>query len=498
MALEDFGVQPYGFVRPSLNDIINEYNITARENYGQFTNLGDNSRLGTLFKIFAYQDSQLWGLMEAVYNSRTLSGAEGKYLDDILSRRGIFRRNAEPGTGEVVVQTDRFAPWLNTLSLTTQFTSNNGKTYTPRSVTQFRDNIFAYRVIRSNAVAIAPTITFTIRNFTSGDLVSQAFTTSSINFSADLVTFIQANINPADTSKVFVDSGSDTVYVGFNIGSLSTPTGLDSSIFFYADFNIGTKWSIFEVICTEAGVFPVQVGGITQLTPPFTGYVSTYNYKEFNPGSEVETDAEYRTRGASLAEEALASTKPAIIKAISDLSGVNKVRIYDNPTSVDLPEVDAYSFNTIVYGGTPSEIFETIAIKKPINTLTFGTQSTTFTYEDSSTEIIRYTPATVKQINVRITYSTSDTLPLNSTEISNINESLVSLSDSYIIGGTVTVLQLQAAILSSLVVGRLASLTVEIKYVEQAEIDYTTSDITVEFDQIAVLIEDNIVYNQVV
>lgn len=495
--MADFGLQPYGFVRPSLNDIIDEYNVSARENYGEFANLGDNSRLGTFFKIFAYQDSQLWGLMESVYNSRTLSGAEGKYLDDILSRRGIFRRDAQPSTGEVVIRSDRFTPWLNTLPLTSEFSSNTGKTYTPRNVRQFRDNIFAYKITRTLAQPIATNITFSMRNFTTGQIVSQLLNTVSTSFSQNLVTFIRDNINPIDASNVVVDVASDTVYVGFQAGSYSTPVGLTSPIFFYADVNIGDKWTVFEVICTEVGVSEVQVGGITQINPPFTGYVSTYNYKEFDPGSEIETDAEYRIRAANLGEEALASTKPAVIKAVSDLTGVNKVRIYDNPTSVDIPEAVAFSFNTVVYGGGSTDIINTIAEKKPINTLTSGTQSSIYTYEDTSTEIIRFTPAEVKPLNIRVTYATVDTLPLTGAEISIINNALVEQSLSYNIGGVISVLQLQASVLSSVPTGKFSSLVVEVKYTDQLDAEYTTTDLTLEFDQIATLISGDVVYNQI-
>lgn len=498
MALDNFGIKPYGFVRPSLNDIINEYNTTARETIGMDINLTDSSRIGTFLKIFAYQDSQLWGLLEGVYNSRTLSGAEGKYLDDILSRRGIFRRNALPGTGEVVVQVDRFATWLGTIPLNTQFTSNTGKNYTPQGVTQFRDKIFAYKVSRLNAVNLSPSITFTIRNYTTGQFVSQLLTTSSTSFSADLVNFIQTNMNPAETNKVFVDIASDTVYVGFNVGSLTTPAGLEDYLFFYADVNVGFKWSVFEVICTEVGVNPVQVGGITQMNPAVTGLVNVNNYKEFNSGSEIETDTEYRIRASTLGDEALASTKPAVIKAVSDLNGVNSVRIYDNPNSVDEPEALAFTFNTVVYGGNSTEIINTIAEKKPINAKTSGSQSSVYTYTDTSTEIIRYTTAQVRQVNVRVTYSTVDTLPLSSGEVQTIKSNINNLSSAYTIGGTVSVLQLQAAILSSVETGKFFSLAVEVKYLEDLDATYSSNNITVDYDEIPVVLAENIIFNQTV
>ena len=58
------------------------------------------------YGIAAYQDIQAWNMLAAVYSSQTINGAEGIYLDEILGRRGVFRKDASAGTGYATVISD--------------------------------------------------------------------------------------------------------------------------------------------------------------------------------------------------------------------------------------------------------------------------------------------------------------------------------------------------------------------------------------------------------
>lgn len=495
--MSDFGLNEYGLQIPSYEDWRDLYFDKARTTYGTDLNIGNSSLSGQFLSIFAYQDILMWEALQAVYNSQTYDGAEGIYLDEILSRRGVFRKSAAPGTGFAYIQTDKNAAWTYLINTGTYFSAANGINYQVATESSLRDRVAAYRLTLSELQSAGPNITFTINDVESGVARTLTLATTTSTALASLATFISGSVSPKETSKVFVTN--NTLYVGFVQGSLADPVGLDSPTRFFASASLGTKWSLIPVVSTLKGVYNVNVGEITGLTPtPSAGYLSVGNFSEFYSGRKVETDAEYRVRFNDTVDEAVAATRPAIYKAISDLDGVQRVRIYDNPTPRDTPQAPKFTFNTVVLGGNAAQIAQTLYEKKPINTLTSGTLSYTITIEDGSTEIIHFTPATQSDLSVRITYKTANDQTLSPEEMSAIKSNFSILAASFNIGSIVFNAQLQGVIFNSLSYGRLSSLKVETKLLSEPDSSYSTNDITTDFAGIPVISEENITFAQMV
>ncbi len=494
--MSDYGLTEYGLQRPSFEDWRDQYFENAKTTFGTDLNVGTSSFAGQLLSVFAYQDMIIWEALEGVYDSQTYDGAEGIYLDEILSRRGVFRKSSAPGSGFAYIQTSSLASWTSQIPTTTYISAKNGQNYQVSAATALRDRVAAFKLTRAELQAVGSTVLFTISNVASGADKTKTISTSSSTSLADLATFISQNVSQSETSKVFVNS--NTLYVGFNSNNLNSPVGLDSTVRFYANQNLGTKWSLIPVVATVKGVYPVYVGDVNSLTPtPPSGFISVGNFTEFFEGQEVETDAQYRVRFNDTVDEANAATKPAIYKAISDLAGVERVRIYDNPTKNDTNEAPAFTFNTVVLGGTTEDIANTLYDKKPINTLTSGTVSYTITLPDGGNEIIRYTPAEEQKYSVKVSYRTVDNRPLTDEEMSKVRDNLVVLTASFNIGSKVFNAQLQGVIFSSVVYGRLSYLKVETKPTGSDDSNYSTEDITTNFASIPSITTDDITFEQV-
>jgi len=490
--MADYGLTDAGFVIPTFDDILDRYVTALQNTFGSDVATSEDTVFGQLFRIVAYTDYTLWEGMQGVYNSQTLNGAEGTYLDDLFAKRGLTRQSATAGSGFVYVKSTSKALWTASLDTDTYFTADNDLSYYVSSKTLLNASIAAYTLTKAQATSAADQVTFYIQNTLDGGLNSITLTSSSNTFMSDLVTFIQANVASVDKSLVSTKDG--VLYVGFNTADYTNPVGLSTATKFYATVSIGTKWSLIPVAASEKGYNPVSTGGITGISSTFTGYSATGNFTAFSTGTDVETDAEFRSRFNDNQDEANAATRPAIISALLNVPGVTKVRVYDNPTSVDQNYAPAFTFNTIVYGGDAETVARTIYEKKPINTLTYGTVATTITTEDGGSEIIKFTPGSTREYSVKLVYTTASGKVLTTTEKANITTALRDLEAYFEIGSKVTNDQMKGVIYNALDFGRLTYLAVYVKLSSEDDGSYNNGDIEPAYSVVPSFDTSNISY----
>lgn len=493
--MSSYGLTEAGFILPSYDDIFTNYVTKTKLSFGTDIATSEDSIMGQLLGIIAYQDQTVWEAIQMVYNSQTLNGAEGIYLDDILSKRGLIRKSASPGSGFAFVATTQAAAWTFVVDENYYFTGNNNITYEVSTETKLMDRVGAFKLSR-NSVTSFQSLTFSMKSATTGALNSITLNPSASTFLSDLSTFIQNNVVEEDTSKVFVDTTTNTLYMGFSQNNKTSPLGLSTAVTFYADQNVGNKWSLIPVVATEDGYNSLSSGQINSISSTPPGYLGVGNFTAFNPGTDVETDAEYRARFNDNLDEANAATRPAIYKAVSDLDGVTKVRIYDNPTSTDTPEAKSFTFNTVVEGGVAEDIARTIYEKKPINTQTDGTVSYNIPTADGSVETIRFTPASIETYSVKVQYQTVDGKALNVTEQNAVKNALTVLQTQFEIGTRVFNAQLQGTVFSAVPYGRLSSLVVFTKKTSEPDSSYNTNDIVPPASSRVLLDIDDVSFEQ--
>lgn len=491
--MDEYGLTDSGFVIPTFDDVLSNYMNALKSTFGADAATSEDTVFGQLFRIIAYTDYTLWEGMQGVYNTQTLDGAEGIYLDEIFSKRGFYRSAAAAGSGYAYVKSNNKAAWTFELDTDTYFNSDSDMNYYVSTNTMLNAKIAAYQISRANATASGVSnITFYAQSALDGGLNSKTLAPSSSTFIADLATFIRANLTESDRTLLLNDTNN--LYMGFASMTDTDPVGLVTPIKFYASVSVGTKWSEIPVVGAEAGYNPVGVESITGISSTFTGYLDSGNFYAFSSGRDVETDAEFRSRFNDNLDEANAGTRAAIVKALLDTDGVTKVKIYDNPTLHDQEHAPAMTFHTIVYGGSAEEVAQVIYKTKPINTLTNGTTSITVTTEDSGQEIIRFSPGATALYSLKLTYQTISGTTLSGTEKENIVEALENLQAYFELGSSVTNDQIKGVIYAALAFGRLTSLRVYVKLNNEDDSKYTEGNIVPAYNIVPSFDLDNISY----
>lgn len=121
------------------------------------------------------------------------------------------------------------------------------------------------------------------------------------------------------------------------------------------------------VTCATEGAIPLALNGLTINTPTF-GWTGITNFTA-SVGSPVETDAALRVRqGASVALPS-STIFEGITAAIEQVSGVTRVKSYENNTAAPVlllgaaTPITANSLDFIVEGGASAAIFQAIFLK---------------------------------------------------------------------------------------------------------------------------------------
>jgi len=464
-----FELNSYGFDRQTLAEIITEIKDTFTETFvGQNINVEENSVFDKIITIFADRESAIQELAEDVYYSQTYTGAEAKYLDDILSKRGIFRNGKTASTGSCQLTLNTLANYTDTFSIG-DLTVLNG-TYQNSAEFKVAGSICAQKIINTNLVN-GTTYTLTILNPNTSATVSTTYTlTSNLVGGSSLNTFYQTikdfivdNTIAVNEDLIQIDTINGVLYIGYDV-SLNL-VGLNSLVDFKTSPVIGERTVQFDVVALETGYLTTLAGAVTSISPEPTGYVSITNISDFVAGSDVESDAEYRARASATSTSGSVATRSAIITALLDeVDGVQAVKLFPNPTNTTTVEgVPPYTLMVVVYGGTTTDISEKLYSVLGCPTKTYGTTSYTKVTEDNGTEIIYHTKAEERKLSIRVNYLTSNGSVLTDTEKNNIVNSVLELASTFNINTTVYNIQLVSAVVQAIAFSNFVGLTVDIK-----------------------------------
>lgn len=147
------------------------------------------------------------------------------------------------------------------------------------------------------------------------------------------------------------------------------------------------------------------------ISTPVTGLdlITVDGATPFTVGLDEETDSELRQRREQALAIAGASTVEAIRTEILNVTGVDSVTVFENPSGItDALGLPPYSIEVLVFSeGAPNydaqELVDEILLRKPAGTETFGGLSGTA--EDSSGNVytIKYSEPTTVQTYVELT-----------------------------------------------------------------------------------------------
>lgn len=494
-----YGLTPTGFVRPTLDELINKRKTTYRDIFGQNINTGTDSVFDKIASISANAEYTTWEMMQAVYNSQTYQGAEGIYLDNLFAQRGIYRNGKTKATGIAQMAINNTVPY-NTTYVAATYSINTD--FVLQEDTLVAGNIVAHTLKNSELVVGNYTITLVNTSTSATETFTYNLTDKTPNgtvlntFFNNLKTFIVDNTVISNTDRIFIDYTNGSMYVGFT--DATTLVGLVQRVDLKVTPLVGTRYLHLNLVSKEVGFNPVDIGEINSILPQPSGFVSIQNIAAFFSGSEVESDGEYRARAAATISSPAAATRPAIINGLlTGVDGVTKVKIFSNPTGTTSPSgIPPYRFVTVVYGGeTPAisqKLYELIACS---NT-TYGNVSYDITTEDEQVETIYHSKAIEKDISIKVRYKTQQNKPLADSEKASIIENMLSTINSYSINPTIYNIQLVGTVQKALPFTNFISLSVQIKLASDPDGSYTINDFTTDITDVVTLTEDQMFFEQ--
>lgn len=492
-------ITQYGFERETYPEVLEKIKDMIRQELGVEAQLNDDNPLGQWAAMLAKLQNENNRLAEAIWSSQRLQGAEGVYLDDIFSKNGVYRRGKQAGTGDVILEIDNTTPTNQTIPTTTQFIGNNSIVYQPVAETLLTASVAGYKLELSDitdtsyAVVLVSTVDGATQNLV---FTNDGTDPSKINMMQALYSS-WVNFTDGNEDRIYFDPEDNILYVGF-FQSTGEFVGIKETTEFQITPNVGIKHCSVNVAATESGYYPLAANGITDITPTITGLQSVTNVISFYSGSEVESDAEYRERYFIEIAALSGSTRDGVISAVLKVDGVSKAVIYDNPTNINQPFADAFTFHVVTLGGTTPAISQAIYNSKPINVRTHGNVTYVVDTLDESTETIRHSKATQVEVDVVVDYKTLNRVPLSNSEKSEIIEAISDFFSSNKIGGILYNTQLIFTVLNSISRNRVVSVGVRVKRTEDPVGAYSNQDLVPDYTELFILRSGGVAFNQLV
>lgn len=213
------------------------------------------------------------------------------------------------------------------------------------------------------------------------------------------------------TRKLATNSTADVVIEG-DVGTQITAGSV-------RDAN-GTIWNLpasviipqsqsitVTAICSVSGPMVALPGTINRIATPTRGWRMVNNPTAATPGESGEDDVQLRERQTRSTALPSQTTMEGIDGALLDVSGVTRMRSYENDTEVtDSNGLPPHSLCCIVDGGDATEIARVIAGKKDVGTTTYGTTTVSMVGRYGEPKTIRFSRPSVVDVFVDIELTT--------------------------------------------------------------------------------------------
>lgn len=208
-------------------------------------------------------------------------------------------------------------------------------------------------------------------------------------------------------------------------GSLISNIDQSITVSTNADITIGGGGSEDVVAtATETGPLIIEIGDMTNIVTPVTGWSSVTNSADGITGRNTETDVELRERQIRGTFTPATSIVEAIYSNLANLDGVDFVRVYVNETgATDSRGITGHSVAVVIVGGVDEDIAEVIFNEIPAGILTYGSTEETIIDIQDFAYPVKFTRPTGVQIFVDIEIETDDTFPTDG--IDQIKQAIV-------------------------------------------------------------------------
>ena len=341
--------------------------------------------------------AELWEQAESVYNSGNIYKATGTSLDKLVAYRSLTRTPARYSSGLVEV-------------------SANGRV-SVNTTTRLRD-------IRNRVLVVTENRTLGTTLFKTASVILNTAVTGTRYFlvlggneyfytatggddSNAVMTGLKASIdtNSAGTITAVVEDDTLT-FTNVAIENLSAQ--------FHPDFTLGNYSSLISARASDFGSLNFPSNTITSFVNNIANVEAVNNLEAFSLGRLEETDRELRQRFLATPSATGRSTVNSIIRAVELVEGITNVNVVNNPFSTTSAQgLPPHSYETIVGGGSDTDIAQAIFDSGPAGIESFGTQTETVLDSRGNPHPIGFTRPSDVYIFFRVRYETypEETLP---------------------------------------------------------------------------------------
>jgi len=332
-----FGLTPTGFVPKDLETIRSEIVEEIADLFGESVGeaaASDTAAIGQLVGIIAERFALLWQLAEAINSSADPDKATGTELEALAALTGTVR---EPATLSEIV-----------LALTgTAATLVPGGSQASEEDTGVTFETLADATIVA-APVWAPTTAYVVGDRVENDTPDRIYECVVAGTSAGAG-------GPTGTGTGIVDGGVTWDFLGEGDGVVDAAAE-----------------------ATETGPKIALARKVTVIETPVSGWSGVINVLDADPGSDIESDADFRIRRED--ELATAGTSPidAVRAALLDILDVEFVSLFvnntDDPITVGGVDIPPHAVEALIIGGDDQDIWDALLANIAAGIQTFGTE----------------------------------------------------------------------------------------------------------------------------
>jgi len=339
-----FGLGPDGYRGKTLAEIRAELNDLARspDYFGPDAAVGDEDHLGKLLGIWAEREAALWEAAQQLYDAFDLDAATGVQLDALASLLGLTREEAALASGPLI--------------------------------------------LTGIVGAVVP----------AGSLARRgAVPEQTVTLQADSAPFAAAAAWTPITSwsigDVRTSDGAIWYVITAGLGLLVAPNGdgptFVDGIAVWRRVGTGTAYVLLNAVAEQAGEFEAAAWEINEILTPRTGWQGVDNPEDWTPGSEEESDADFRDRIEVSRQISGVGTDGAIRARLLELEFVDEALVISNRTDVALPSGQPpHSFRAVLWPDTLGPLDEDEVARRIFRAMPAGIRpwgAETRTVEDS-------------------------------------------------------------------------------------------------------------------
>lgn len=500
------GITDYGFVRKTLQEILTSMKQRVKDKLGNDWNVSTGSIEDQFLSVFAEEADQAWQGLEGVYSSQTLDGAEGIYLDDILSRQGVYRQGKTASSGKGLLLSNYATVTLGQIIGTfhTTIATNNLVYNVQEEITI--DNYMSAYTLSAAQLSLGVEYTFNIYNISSPVASEFVWTPTSESDKDSMLENFAVYINNSILSKpapAYFDESTRTMYFGFNESTnLPAPFSVNQ-LYVSSTPRVGTLGHTVFLKTDTLGFNPLSPDGLTSLSPTYLGYTDIINGDDFNAGSDIQTDAEYRLAAINIKDSSVAGTTDSIISSLLRVEGVVDAEVYENPTPDYIYDISSnlvanpYTYNVAVLGGDDNEVAQVILDKSPANTARYGLYNALAINSKGMSVPVNFTRVGYFDVAVDIKYKAKDNTLLTDSEKTKVINNIQLGMNSLKIGDIVPKNLLEAITFQSVAFGRLSQVTVELKDLTLGGSIFSNTDLTADYDEKPRVLSDKITFQRI-